>query len=271
MPFTQVRDLRMYYELHGAGPRLLSISGSGGDLRRRPNVVAPLRDSFTLLQYDQRGLGQTTIPDPPYTMQDYADDAAALLDVLGWERCHVMGTSFGGMVAQEFALRYPARVYRLVLNCTSSGGAGRPSYPLHDLQSLGPLDRFRTMLALSDTRQDAAWQASHAERVRAMQADFLAAQAVGADEPRRALGAAAQLEARRHHDVYDRLPQLSMPVAVCAGRYDGIAPPANARAIADQIPGAALRLFEGGHPFLAQDPAALPSIAAFLLGDRAGD
>ena len=47
MPFTQVRDLRMYYELHGAGPRLLSISGSGGDLRRRPNVVAPLRDTFT--------------------------------------------------------------------------------------------------------------------------------------------------------------------------------------------------------------------------------
>ena len=136
MTFICARGLDIYYELRGAGPRLLVISGSGGDLRR--TAASQLPAQFATLTYDQRGLGQTTIPDGPYTMADYAEDADALLEALGWDRCLVMGTSFGGMVAQEFALRFPGRVERLVLNCTSSGGAGKPSYPLRELQELAP-------------------------------------------------------------------------------------------------------------------------------------
>ena len=267
MPFADVRDLSVYCELAGNGPRLLAISGSGGDLRRQAQVHTAFLDDFTVLAYDQRGLGQTTIPDPPYTMQDYADDAAALLDVLGWDRCHVMGTSFGGMVAQEFAIRHPLRVERMVLNCTSSGGTGRPSYPLHELSDLDPEQRFRTTLPISDTRQDAAWQAAHADTVETMRQDFLARQELGAGEPRHELGARAQLDARRRHDVYDRLPQLEMPVLVCAGRYDGIAPPKNAEAIVRQIPNAELAFFEGGHGFFRQDETAYPRMIAFLRAD----
>jgi 3-oxoadipate enol-lactonase len=110
MPFVFVRDIRMYYEIRGTGPRLLSISGSGGDLRQSPNVFdMPLAQYFEILAYDQRGLGQTDRPDIPYTMADYAADADALLEAVGWDRCLVMGISFGDMVAQEFALRHPHR------------------------------------------------------------------------------------------------------------------------------------------------------------------
>ena len=126
MPFADIRDLRMYYELQGKGPRLLFISGSNGDLRRRPNIFdSPVASEFEILAYDQRGLGQTTIPDGPYTMQDYAEDADALLEAVGWDSCLVMGTSFGGMVGQEFAARYPQRIERLVLNCTRAGARAR--------------------------------------------------------------------------------------------------------------------------------------------------
>ena len=108
MPFVSVRDIRMYYEIRGNGPRLLFISGTGGDLRRSPNAFdSPLPQHFAVLGYDQRGLGQTDRPDIPYTMADYAQDATALLDAVGWERCAVIGISFGGMVAQELAVRYP--------------------------------------------------------------------------------------------------------------------------------------------------------------------
>ena len=131
MPYLHARDLDIYYEQAGEGPRLLYISGTGGDLRSKPNQMdGPLPKRFTVLAYDQRGLGQTSKPDVSYTMADYGDDAAALMDALGWERAMVMGVSFGGMVAQEIALRHPNKVERLVLCCTSSGGPGRHLLPL---------------------------------------------------------------------------------------------------------------------------------------------
>ena len=114
--FIGVRDLHVYYERAGSGPRLLYISGTGGDLRRKPSIFErPIADHFDLLSFDQRGLGQTSKPQTDYTMADYAADAVGLLDAIGWDRCHVMGVSFGGMVAQEVAIRYPERVERLVL------------------------------------------------------------------------------------------------------------------------------------------------------------
>lgn len=268
MPFVPVRDIQMYYEIVGAGPRLLSISGTRGDLRRSPNIFeTSIAKHFEILAYDQRGLGQTSRPDMPYTMADYADDANGLLDAVGWNRCLVMGISFGGMVAQEFALRYPQRVERLVLACTSSGGGGGASYPLHELADLLVEEYVRHILQLSDTRRDAAWQASNPAQFQALFDRTLAGLRVGADEPGRQVGARRQLEARAHHDTYERLPMLRIPVYICGGRYDGIAIPANLEAMKKQIPGARLELFEGGHLFFIQDPRAFERIAAFLRGE----
>lgn len=268
MPFVAVRDLRLYYERQGRGPKLLYINGTGGDLRRKPNVFdALLAQRFDLLSYDQRGLGQTDRPSTPYTMADYAEDANVLLDALGWERCAVMGVSFGGMVAQEFAVRYPERVERLVLACTSSGGAGGASYPLHELLGLSVREKTLYMLAISDIRQDVAWQAAHPEEVQAQLLMAETAAAVGAEEPNRELGARLQILARQEHDTYDRLPKLTMPVFICGGRYDGIASVTNQAAMHAQLPHAQLQLFEGGHAFLQQDPTAYAQIATFLEGN----
>jgi 3-oxoadipate enol-lactonase len=79
-------------------------------------------------------------------------------------------------------------------------------------------------------------------------------------------GERGQLEARSHHDVWDRLPRITSPTFVAAGRYDGIAPPANSEAIASQVPGAELHVYDGGHAFFFQDPTAIPEIIAFLEG-----
>jgi pimeloyl-ACP methyl ester carboxylesterase len=73
-----------------------------------------------------------------------------------------------------------------------------------------------------------------------------------------------QLEARRHHDTTARLDQIRCPTLVCGGRYDGIAPPANSEFLARTIPGARLDLFDGGHIFFLQDPAAFPATLDFL-------
>lgn len=268
MPFIAVRDIRLHYEIRGTGPRLLFISGTGGDLRRSPNAFdSPLPQQFEVLAYDQRGLGQSDRPDVPYTMADYAADADALLQALGWERCMVMGVSFGGMVAQEFAVRYPQRVERLVLACTSSGGAGGASYPLHELTGLSVEEWGRRVVELSDVRRDAAWQATHAQEFKTLVDEMLAGLKVGANEPGRAAGARRQIEARKDHNTYDRLPSLPMPVLICGGRYDGIAAVSNQEAMLRQIPKAKLELFEGGHLFFIQDPNVFLRIAAFLKGE----
>ena len=142
----------------------MCISGTGGDLRSKPSVFdGPLASHFDILAYDQRGLGRSSVPDGPYSMADYSADAAALVASVGWESCLVMGVSFGGMVAQELAIRHPDRVQRLVVACTSSGGAGGASYPLQDLAHLEGAARVERQIELMDTRWDAARRASHAE------------------------------------------------------------------------------------------------------------
>lgn len=266
MPRALLGDLDFYYERAGSGPPLLFISGTGGDLRTKPNVFdGPLPKSFEVLAYDQRGLGRTEKPDVAYAMADYADDAAALMDSQGWEEACVIGVSFGGMVAQEFVLRHPKRVKRLVLACTSPGGAGGASYPFHEIQHLTGEDRARHLIPISDTRRDAAWAAANPDQHKAFIA-MAAAPPPGAGEPGHDMGARRQLEARAAHDTWDRLALIACPVLVAGGRYDGIALPATQERMAERIPDAKLQFFDGGHLFMIQDRSAYPAMVAFLNG-----
>ena len=268
MAWAHVGDVDLYYEMGGRqeGPRVLYISGTGGDLRARPGPFDTILPSYTqLLAYDQRGLGQSSVPPGPYTMADYADDAAGLLQQVGWEDAAVVGVSFGGMVAQELALRHPAKVRKLVLACTSSGGAGGSSYPLHELADLSPEARSLRILELADTRMDSEWRAANPVAWERAAAEARARAAVGADSRDRQLGAKLQLEARRGHDTWARLTAIGCPTLVCGGRYDGISPLANLENLAAAISGARLRIFEGGHLFLQQVRAAYREIVEFIL------
>ena len=265
MTFAKIGDLDIYYERAGAGPPLLFISGSGADLRAKPNQMdGPLPKRFDVLSYEQRGLGQTSKPDVPYTMADYADDAARLLDHIGWASARVIGVSFGGMVAQEFVLRHPKKVERLVLACTSPGGAGGASFPFHEIEHMGREERARHMIGVSDTRRDAAWAAANPEQYEQFVA--LAASDPYADEPGRAMGYRRQLAARADLDTYDRLGEIACPVMIAAGRFDGIALPATQEKMAARIKGARLQFFDGGHLFMLQDRTAMPAMIEFLKG-----
>ncbi len=267
MPTVALRGIEVHYERSGHGPRLLFVNGSGASLRTSALLLAPFAERFDLLAHDQRGLGETTVPDDQPTMADYAADALALADHVGWETFGLVGVSFGGMVAQELAVTSPERVERLALLCTSPGGVGAAgerlaSYPLHELAGLGLDERVAIGRRILDTRFTDDWLDAH-PRDRTI-ADVAAQRAAAprTDEQRR--GEALQLEARRHHDVTDRLHRIACPTLVACGRHDGIAPPANSEAIVARVPGAELRTYEGGHAFFFQDRAALPDVMGFL-------
>jgi pimeloyl-ACP methyl ester carboxylesterase len=263
MPTAAVRGVDLHYERTGDGPQVLFCNGSGATLAGSRPLIGLVARGVDVLAFDQRGLGRSGSCAPGYGMADLAADALALLDHVGWDRCAVVGVSFGGMVAQELAVTAPERVERLALLCTSAGGAGGSSYPLHELADLDPADRARRMVTLVDTRFDDRWLADHPGD-RAL-VDLLTADGP-VPTPEEAAGRAAQLEARRHHDAWDRLGRITCPTLVQAGATDGIAPPANAEALAGRIPGAALRVYDGGHAFFVQDRTALPDLHRFLLG-----
>lgn len=262
VPVFEHSDININYEVMGEGSRVLFFNGSGATLATSMLLISALAKSCTVLAHDQRGLGLTSIPDGPYTMQQYASDGAALLDHVGWDTCAVVGISFGGMVAQEFAVSYPQRVERLVLMCTSAGGDAGSSYPLHELGSLEPSARAQRVAELTDSRWTPQWLADHPSDA-AMVA--MRAEQAAVPKSRDTLrGEYLQLQARIGHDVSTRLHLISAPTFVTAGRYDGIAPVANSEEIVKRLPDATLSVYEGGHIFTAQDKQALIDIRAFL-------
>lgn len=269
MPTAHLNGIDVHFERRGAGPRVLLFNGSGGSIAGAKPLIDKLAEHVEVLVHDQRCLGLTTVTADVPTMADYAADGAALLDHVGWDSAAVMGISFGGMVAQEFAVTHPGRVERLVLACTSSGGAGGSSYPLHTIAALPADEQDRLRLQLADSRYSPEFLAEHPfDR---MLVDVAAAGRAQprTDEQRR--GEELQLLARAGHDVWDRLAAISCPTLVMCGEFDALAPPANSEAIASRVVGSELRRYQGGHGFLWQDRSAMPAAIEFLAPDPVVD
>lgn len=123
MPFIACNGVCLYYELHGPedGPVLVL---NNGILMNAAASWTAQTDAFAsryrVLQYDCRGQGQSDHPDESYSMEQHADDLAALLGALKIPRVHALGISYGGEVAQAFALKYPERLESLILADTVS-------------------------------------------------------------------------------------------------------------------------------------------------------
>ncbi|WP_436793045.1 alpha/beta fold hydrolase [Actinospongicola halichondriae] len=253
-------DVTITYALAGdpTAPPVIYVSGSGSDLRQQPNALqSPLVEHFHVLAYDHRGLGRSTTADRPPTMADFGRDLRALLDHVGWTVCSAVGVSFGGMVLQEAAVTEPSRFDRAVLACTSPGGAGGSSYPLHDLVGLDPARRRDRWVDALDTRNtDPERHALVLSVIEAMDARKASLE--------QAPGEVAQLLARRDHDCWDRLPTMTMPVLIAAGRHDGIAPPANQEAMHERLPDSRIEWFDGGHAFFVEDRSSYPAMIDFL-------
>lgn len=269
MPTAPLNGIDIYFERRGSGPRLLLFNGSGGSIAGAAPLIDKLAEHFEVLVHDQRCLGLTTVTDAVPTMADYAADAAALLQHVGWDSTLVMGVSFGGMVAQEFAVTWPRAVERLALLCTSPGGEGGSSFPLHTIAAMPADEQARLRLHLADSRYDEAFLA--ANPFDRMLVD-LAATARSAPKTEVQLrGEELQLLARAGHDVWDRLPNITCPTFIACGEFDALAPPANSDAIASRVPDAAVSRYVGGHAFMWQDRRAMPDVVEFLRGGEVVD
>ena len=259
MPHAKIASTgrTLYYERGGAQPSsapcLLFIDGTGSDLRDgsgQRRIASLGQKGFDVVVYDHRGHGLSADPADTltgaWTMDDFADDAADLITTLGIKQALVVGWSFGGMVAQHLAVRRPELVLRLVLACTSAGGAAGSSYPLHELEDLPAAERATKLVELLDTRKSNPTAADVEDSVNRKGAEH----ARLASTPGAVVGKALQLAARRGHDAAGGLRQLKCRALIIGGEFDGVAPLPRVRALAELIAGSRLCEFGGGHLLL---------------------
>jgi 3-oxoadipate enol-lactonase len=259
------QNVRLRYDLTGAGPAVLLIMGLGLPAAAWWRTIPVLARSLRVIAFDNRGSGGSDRPPGPYSMADMAGDAAAVLDAAGVEHAHVYGISMGGMIAQELALRHARRVRSLVLGATSPGG--RAATP-PDGATIGFLRRRPAMpaeearwasvpyLYSARTRRDGGSRISEdLERRRSFQ--------FHAD------GYGHQLAAAAAHDATARLGGIAAPTLVVHGAEDRMVPPDNGRALAAAITGAELRVFDdAAHLYTTDEPSVDEHVMRFLTADR---
>jgi 3-oxoadipate enol-lactonase len=252
VPHADVNGHRIHYVRQGSGEPLLLIQGlSGNHLHWGDEFLGLLDDDFELIALDNRGIGHSSRTDEPFTVADMADDAVGLLDALEIESAHVMGISMGGMIAQEIALRHPDRVRTLTLGCTYAGGEGASLADPQVIQHLAQL--------LMTGRTEEALRVGFSYNVSPDFAsdprNFELVKRVAEELPGSLEILMLQVQAVASHDTSQRLGEISVPTLVVHGTEDQMIPVANARHIADRIPGARLEIMEGvGHAFWWERP-----------------
>jgi pimeloyl-ACP methyl ester carboxylesterase len=119
--FALVNGINICYEIHGDGEPVLLVHGFGSKKESWIAQTQPLAEYFKVIRFDNRGAGKSDRPDGPYTMEIFADDINGLLDFLKIEKTHIIGWSLGGMIVQNYILKYPHRINKMVLINTNYG------------------------------------------------------------------------------------------------------------------------------------------------------
>jgi pimeloyl-ACP methyl ester carboxylesterase len=267
MARVQANGIEIEYETFGdeSNPTLLLVMGLGAQLIAwNEDFCRQLADrGFFVIRYDNRDVGLSTKfdshpvanaaatfgggGDPAYTLDDMADDGAALLDALGRDTAHVVGASMGGMIAQLIALRHTARVLSLTSIMSHAGG----------VDAVPPTEDALAVL-LTPRPTDRAEVIENAVKARAV----IGGKGWPMDEDRIRADAAAAFDRMYYPDGFlrqmaaimaspsrvDRLGSLPMPVLVLHGLDDTLVPPENGRRTHEAIPGSTLVEVQGmGH------------------------
>ena len=116
MPKIISNNISLYYKITGIGYPIILISGLNGDHQSvwPEPVVDALAQNFQVIQFDNRGVGQSDQPDIPYSIEMMADDVAGLMQALNIEKAHLIGYSMGGQIAAKFAEKYPDKTNKMI-------------------------------------------------------------------------------------------------------------------------------------------------------------
>lgn len=263
MPTVNVLDIRLYYEIHGAGEPLLLIQGLGLDSTAWLYQLPALAQQYQVILFDNRGIGRTDASLGPYTTYAMAQDVIALLNVLEIARVHILGFSMGGLIAQVLALHYPDRIHKLVLVSTA---ARLPAMTqqilqnwLHMLQEkVNSETRMRSQLPWLFTEHFFEHQDHVDELIRlSLEHPYIPTIA----------GFSGQVAACITHNTQHQLNQIKAPTLIMVGNEEKLIPVERSRSLAANLPNATLQVIDAaGHNFFWETPDSFNAAVLDFIG-----
>jgi 3-oxoadipate enol-lactonase len=266
VPTAQVNGIEINYRLEGSGDEtIVLVNGLADDLETWVFQMDDLLGAgYRVLRFDNRGIGQTSAPTGPYTSRMLADDAKALVDELGISGFHLMGTSMGGMIAQEYAINYGSDLRTATFSNTYAAPGPFCSRMFSMWADMAPVNgvpfimrdvtlwAFTVPFFLEREDELKEFEAGMAEMTMSTEAYL------------------AQLHVIQTHDTTDRIGAIDVPTLVMAGEEDILIPVRLSKRLHGAIPGADWATTTGGHASLWEHPSAFNhAFLAYLDKHRA--
>lgn len=260
MAFAPVNDMVLHFRVEGSedAPALVLVNSLGTDARIWDSVIARLAGRYRVISYDKRGHGLSDSPGGDYSLDDHVSDLAGLLQFLGIERVALAGVSVGGLIAQDFALRYPDRLAALVLCDTAAkvGDVAMWDERIATARQLG-------LAALAEPVM-ARWFTERFRRERPAEVagwrNMLARMPVD--------GYAGTCAALRDADLRGAIAAITVPTLVVVGEQDLATPVELVRGMAQAIPGSQfVTIPDCGHIPSIEQPQALTALMTRFLNE----
>jgi 3-oxoadipate enol-lactonase len=251
MPVATVNDIELNYLLEGDGEEtIVLVNGLADDHQTWVLQMEDfLAEGYRVLRFDNRGIGATSKPAGPYSSRMLADDAKALVDSLGITDFHLMGVSMGGMIAQEYALAYPADLRSVTFACTYAAPGPFCSRMFSMWADMVPV--LGVPFVMRDVTLWAFTLPFFEQRIAELEEFETAMRYM--DQPVHAY--LAQLAVIQAHDTTSRLGEITTPSLVLAGEEDILIPVALSRRVHEGIPGSEWATTKGGHGCIWEHPA----------------
>jgi len=281
MPLKKVHvgDIDVAYKMFGKGDPILLFNGASDSMDAwDPSFLTPISSNHTVIVFDQRGIGNTTVGSKPYTYQQLANDSAGLLDALKIPKADVMGYSLGGHIAQAFTISYPEKVNSVIIVASTCGGKDGIPKPL-EFQKLQAdivnksqnnipttADEMKQLVVAS---LGSGWIKLHPESLDIPENMTLlqSKPSLSPETLNNQANVGATWTAKNWSGVCDAEAKLAKPTLVIAGTDDNLyVPHANALVIASKVPGAWLvQIKDAGHAVVNQYPEEIGKILNTFL------
>lgn len=256
MSFAKINGLKLSYLIYGTGFPVIFIHGYGAKKEIWRTQVVDISKKFKTITFDLRGTGESDRPNIPYTMNMLAEDVKGLMDFIGVEKAHLIGRSFGGMIAQHFVLKYPDKVDKLILIATNFG---RTDTDWVEIPKKGRLEEIETIKSNPQKafKQKSRW-VFHVKFRKEMEAnpskkffnifsmeDLIRESTIN---PSRSQDVINQAEAMKTHYTLERLHGIKNKTLLIAASHDRQTPVSVMTEMRKRIPNSELKVInEAGH------------------------